>query len=126
MQKKTTRTICNAKFNDHTELLFNDLNILPINKLILSSQCTLVHSIVHKYSPRALHGTWTLNHERNIERELRNGQDIYITLATSEQAKKLPFFVLASIWNQLPYEKTYANPITFKIWLKNYVKQPEY
>jgi hypothetical protein len=61
-----------------------------------------------------LHHTWTFNHERNIGRELRNEQDIYIALATSEQAKKLPFFALASIWNDLPYEKTYNNPTPLK------------
>jgi hypothetical protein len=123
MQKKAIRSVCGAGYNDHTDPLFNQLNILPFDKLVLYNQCTLLHSIVHEYSPRALHHTWTFNHERNIGRELRNEQDIYIALATSEQAKKLPFFALASIWNDLPYEKTYNNPTTFKIWLKNYVKE---
>jgi hypothetical protein len=125
MQKKAIRAVCNAAYNEHTEPLFTQLNILSFNKLIILNQSSLIHSIVHKYSPRALHNTWTFNYERNIARELRNDQDIHVPMATSEQAKKLPFFALAVVWNQLPYEKTYANPTTFKIWLLEHVKQSE-
>jgi hypothetical protein len=123
MQKKIIRVICNAKYNDHTEPLFKELNILPLEKLILFNQSILMHSIVHKYAPPALHSQWIFNFERNPERELRNGQDIYTPLATSEQVKKLPLYVLATVWNNLPYEKTYANPITFRFWLIDHVKQ---
>jgi hypothetical protein len=122
MQKKIVRSVCNANYNDHTEPLFELLKILPFDKLIFQSQCTLTHSIVHKYSPPALHDTWLFNYQRNLGRELRNEQDIYLPLATSERVKKLPFFALATLWNQLPYEKTYANPITFKFWLSDHIK----
>jgi hypothetical protein len=122
IQKKAIRSICNVKYNEHTEPLFNQLNILPFEKLVYFSQSLLVHSIVHKYSPRALHATWMFNHERGLERELRNEQDIYTPVASSEQVKKLPFFPLATLWNNMPYEKTYAIPITFKFWLIDHVK----
>jgi hypothetical protein len=122
MQKKVIRSICNANYNDHTEPLFKLLNILPFEKLIMSTQCTLMHSIVHKYSPAALHNTWTFNYQRGLDRDLRNDQDIYIPRAATECVKKLPLFALATLWNNLPYEKTYDNPITFRFWLNEYIQ----
>jgi hypothetical protein len=121
MQKKVIRAICNTTYNAHTEPLFEQLNILPLNKLILYNQSLLMHSVMHKHSPQALYNQWITNADRNRERELRNGQDIYLPVATSDQAKKLPFFSLAKVWNDLPYEKMYQNQLTFKIWLKEYV-----
>jgi hypothetical protein len=81
-----------------------------------------MHSIVHKYSPAALHDTWTFNHQRGLDRDLRNGQDIYIPRAATECVKKLPLFAFATLWNDLPYEKTYDNPITFRFWLNEYIQ----
>jgi hypothetical protein len=121
MQKKVVRAICNTAYNAHTEPLFEHLNILPMDKMILLNQSLLMHSIMHKYSPPALHNQWMLNEERNIGLDLRNNQDIYLPAATSEQAKKLTYFVLARVWNELPYEKMYQNKITFKIWLKGHI-----
>jgi hypothetical protein len=40
----------------------------------------------------------------------------------TESIKKLPFFALATLWNNHPYEKTYDNPITFKYWLSDYMQ----
>jgi hypothetical protein len=65
---------------------------------------------------------WILNNQRNLDRELRNEQDIYIPGASSERVKKLPLFAFATLWNNLPYEKTYANAITFRYWLNDYIK----
>jgi hypothetical protein len=83
-----------------------------------------MYSIVHKYSPAALHDTWTFKYQRGLDRDLRNGQDIYryIPRATTESVKKLPFFALATLWINIPYEKTYANSITFKYWLSDYIQ----
>jgi hypothetical protein len=122
LQKKVIRTICNVAYNEHTDPLFKMLNIKPIEKLIFCTQSTLMHSIVHKYSPPALHDMWILNNQRNLDRELRNEQDIYMPRASSERVKKLPLFAFATLWNNLPYEKTYANVITFKYWLDDYIK----
>jgi Reverse transcriptase (RNA-dependent DNA polymerase) len=122
LQKKVIRSICNSNYNEHTEPLFTSLNILPFDKLVTFSQGMLTHSIIHKYSPPALHGQWIFNHERNVGRELRNEQDLYVPLAVSEQVKKLPLFAFAENWNKLPYEKQYPNPITFKIALLDHLK----
>jgi hypothetical protein len=121
LQKKAVRAICTAKYNAHTALLFQQLNILPLDKLIIFTQSMLTHSIVHKYGPPALHNQWLSNAERNPDLDLRNANDLYLPLAKTEQVKKLTYFALAKNWNSLPLEKQYANPTTFKIFLKEHL-----
>jgi hypothetical protein len=121
LQKKAVRAICAVKHNAHTAELFQQLNILPLDKLITFSQSMLTHSIIHKYGPPALHNQWQSNAERNPDLELRNANDLYIPLAKSEQVKKLTYFALAKNWNNLPIEKQYANPTTFRIFLKEHL-----
>jgi Reverse transcriptase (RNA-dependent DNA polymerase) len=120
-QKKSIRSICNVKYNEHTGPLFRELGIMPLDKLLYYTKSLLVHSIYHKYCPKILHNTWVTNADRNIGANLRNENDLYVPLATSDQVKKLPFFDLANLWNQLPYDKMHANPITFKIQIKNHI-----
>jgi hypothetical protein len=81
----------------------------------------LTHAIVHKYGPPALHNQWEFNHERNHV-ELRNDNDMYIPRAITDYIKKMPYFSLAINWNDLPVEKMYPNPMTFKILLLDHLK----
>jgi hypothetical protein len=122
MQKKVIRSICNANYNAHTEELFQQLNILPLEKLVKYTKGLLTHSIVHKYGPPALHNQWMFNVDRNAGIALRNDHDMYIPVAVSEQVKKLPYFSLAYNWNELPLEKLYPNPLTFKISLLDHLR----
>jgi hypothetical protein len=121
MQKKAIRAICNANYTAHTEPLFKEMDILPLDKLVVYTQGMLTHSIVHQYSPPALHGQWDFNHQRN-HIELRNNKDMYVPLAVTDYIKKMPFFALAINWNALPAEKMYPNKITFKISLLDHLK----
>jgi Reverse transcriptase (RNA-dependent DNA polymerase) len=122
MQKKIIRAISNVKYNAHTEPLFAQLNILPVEKLVTYAQGCLTHSIIYKLGPPALDGQWTFNADRNPDLELRNGQDIYIPLAVSEQVKRLPLFSFAENWNKLPYDRLNPNHTTFRIAILNHVK----
>jgi hypothetical protein len=63
----------------------------------------------------------SLTLERNHNVELRNADDLYVPLARSDQAKKLPFIAFANLWNSLPYDKYHANPVTFRIALNNHI-----
>jgi hypothetical protein len=98
------------------------LNILPFEKLVSYAQGILTHSIVYKLGPPASDGHWTFNADRNPDLELRNGHDIYIPLAVSEQVKRLPLFSFAENWNKLPYDRLNPNHTTFKIALLNHLK----
>jgi hypothetical protein len=122
MQKKVIRVICNAGYNEHSEPLFEQINILPFEKMVIYAKSLLTHAIIHKYGPPSLHNQWMFNNERNVNIELRNEQDIYVPMAISEQLKRLPYFSFAHNWNNLIYEKQYPNPTTFKIALLDHLK----
>jgi hypothetical protein len=119
-QKKAIRIITRSNYNAHTAPLFNNLRIMPFDNLVKYSQSLLMHSIVHKYSPQALHDTWIFNFERNPDVHLRNGDDLYIPLARSEQSSKLPIFALPRLWNELPPFKLTPELSIFRPLLKEY------
>ena len=125
MQKKTIRTISKSKHNASTLPLFNTLKILPLNHLITLTKGLLIHSIYHKYSPTALHNTWTTIGQQNDindhDHDLRNANDLYIPFARTEHVKRLTYFSLPATWNTLPDDKFTPNKTTFKIALKNYL-----
>jgi hypothetical protein len=79
-----------------------------------------MHSIVHRYGPEALHNTWTTNLERNPNLLLRNANDLYVPRARTDHTKKLPYFALSNLWNDLPDLKLTPNPVTFKILIKEH------
>jgi hypothetical protein len=113
-QKKSIRLITRSKYNEHTAPLFQNLKIMPFETLVSYSQCIIMHSIIHKYCPPALHNTWVNNQDRNLNIMLRNADDLYVPLARTEQMKKLPFFHWAKLWNELPPLKLTLQPPTFK------------
>ena len=120
IQKKVIRTITKSNYTAHTAPLFNSLKIMPLKHLIIYSQSLLVHSIYHKYSPPSLHNTWITNGTRNGNRELRNADDLYVPFARTEHVKKMSYFALPKVWNDLHEQKYTPNPITFKIAIKSH------
>ena len=122
MQKKAIRTISKSGHNANTLPLFNALKILPLNHLITLTKGLLIHAIYHKYSPTALHNTWTTIGQRNDnnDHDLRNASDLYIPFARTDQVKRLTYFSLPATWNSLPDNKYTPNKTTFKIALKSY------
>jgi len=93
---------------------------MPLKTLIAYSQSLLMHSIYHKYSPDTLHNTWITNSDRHNDRDLRNGDDLYIPTARTEHTKRLTYFALPKMWNNLHEQKYTVNPITFKIAIKKH------
>jgi hypothetical protein len=47
MQKKVIQAISNERFNANAKSLFEQLNILPFDKLITLSKSTLTHAVIH-------------------------------------------------------------------------------
>lgn len=120
MQKKSIRIVTRSAYHEHTAPLLRSLKIMQYKHLITYTQSILMHSIIHKYSPPSLHHTWTTNNQRNNGLDLRNADDLYIPLARTEQVKKLPYFALPKVWNELYEQKYTPNPITFKIAIKSH------
>ena len=120
MQKKAIRIVTKSNYTSHTAPLFNSLKIMPLKHLISYTKSLLVHSIYHKYSPSSLHSTWVTNSMRNNQHDLRNADDLYVPLARTEHVKRLPYFQLPKMWNELYEQKYTPNPTTFKIAIKEY------
>ena len=72
MQKKAIRLITKSKSNAPPLPLFSQLKILPLEHLITLTSGQLIHSIYHKYAPKALHNLWITNEQRGINHELRD------------------------------------------------------
>ena len=107
----------------HVRPLFTMLKILPFDLLITQIKGLLVHSILNKYSPIALHNTWQTNQERDPNYGLWDAHLLYIPFARTDHVKRLPFFSLPKLWNDLPDFKLSRNHITFKIALKEYLHE---
>ena len=94
------------------------LSILPFEHLITLTSGQLIHSIYHKYSPKALHNLWLTNDQRGINHDLRDAHLLYVPFARTEHVKRLPYFAFPKLWNEMPDFKLTSNPVTFKIALK--------
>ena len=118
MQKKAIRLITKSKSNAPPLPLFSQLKILPLEHLITLTSGQLIHSIYHKYAPKALHNLWITNEQRGINHDLRDTHLLYAPFARTDHVKRLPYFAFPKIWNELPDCKLSPNPVTIKIGLK--------
>ena len=104
-QKQAIRTICNEPYRAHTQPLFKQLKILPIEKLIQFSNVKFMHSFHFKILPISFANTWMTNIERNPERALRNANDLFIPPHRVEFVKRLPLYNMPLVWNNAPGDK---------------------
>ncbi len=66
-----------TKYNDHTEPVFTELNILPLPDLMTLLNLKLFHSFVHRYIPIAFENSWITvgnQHDGLANIELRNAK----------------------------------------------------
>jgi hypothetical protein len=54
MQKKAIRIISNANATAHTDTLFINHGILPLDKLITQGRLHFMHSVINKYCPESM------------------------------------------------------------------------
>jgi Reverse transcriptase (RNA-dependent DNA polymerase) len=120
MQKKAIRIISRAKFNEHTEPLFTNLNILQYDKIMLTSAASFMHSVVYKYAPKSFHNFWDTNEDRELQRDLRNVNLFRPPAPRIEIFKQAPIYQLPVLWNNLGDVKFQRNPIMFKCLIRNY------
>ena len=114
MQQKAIRLITKSKSNAPPFPLFSQPKIFPLEHLITLTSGQLIHSIFHKYAPKALHNLWITNEQRGINHDLRDAH----LLCAPDHIKRLPYFAFPKIWNELPDCKLSPNTVTFKIGLK--------
>jgi len=120
-QKKAIRTITKSSYNAHTEPLFQQLNILPLEKIILHAKLTFMHSVYYEYSPTSFSNTWTTQEQRHPELNLRNATDIYLPFPRIELYKKLPIYSLPSAWNETGDFRYQRNAFTYQVALREFL-----
>ena len=77
-QKQAIRVITNSQYRAHTNPLFKELNIMPLNELIVFSQLKFMYKFKNNMLPLSFAETWITNRERNPNLNLRNADNIYI------------------------------------------------
>ncbi len=77
-QKQAKRVVSNAGYRDHTAPLFAKHKILPVNELIYFCKVKFMHSYMFGRLPPSFFETWQTNRERNVARELRNADYLYV------------------------------------------------
>jgi hypothetical protein len=119
VQKKAIRIMTSSPYNAHTNPLFLQHSILPLDKLILQAQLSFMHAIEYKYAPVSFENIWTKTGQREHVQNLRNANDFYLPIPRTEMFKKSTFYAMPAAWNNLPIEiKLQQNKITFKWALK--------
>ena len=121
IQKKAIRVITKSRYNDHTAPLFQRLNLLAYENIIIYNKLVFMHSIEYNYAPLSFSNVWRKNLVRDNVYNLRNNDDFILHPFRIELYKKIPIYSFALEWNQLGDLKFQYNKITFQIALKYFL-----
>ena len=100
-QKQCLRVINKAHFNAHTNNLFFDCKILPLEDLIIYQKAIFMHAIAHNYSSVS-YPSFALNSVVGDHRfNLRNDSDFFVPRATFNIVSKMPLIDFPNTWNCL-------------------------
>jgi len=98
-QKEAVRAICNLGYREHTNPLFKNLKILPLNEMIKFANLKFMHNYINNKLPFSFNETWVFNRDRNLNRLLRNANDLYIPAHNFATLKRFPLFTFPRLWN---------------------------
>jgi len=118
IQKKAIRIMTNSRYNAHTQPLFINHKILPLDKILKSGRLTFMHSVYYDYAPKSFMNTWQKNEERLGDYNLRNDDLYMLPVPRIEFFKRMPIYSLPVEWNNAEELKYYENKITFRHALK--------
>jgi hypothetical protein len=110
-QKEAIRVISNAEYRDHTNRLFKQKCILPLDDLIKLSILKFMHKFKHGKLPFSFNETWVSNRVRNPNLDLRNAENLYVPAHHLASVKRFPLFAFPKIWNEAAEVKN--NPSIF-------------
>jgi hypothetical protein len=125
-QKIAIRLITNSPFNAHTEPLFKNLKILPLNDLIQMQKLQFMQRYIHNDLPRSFLGEWLTNEERRLDPDqavLRNQDNLYVPFACTIFSENMPWTSLPKTWNAFDCNdiKFIRNKLEFKLKLKDHL-----
>jgi hypothetical protein len=125
-QKIAIRLITNSPFNAHTEPLFKNLKILPLNLLIQMQKLQFMQRYIHNDLPRSFIGEWLTNEERRQDPDqavLRNQDNLYVPFARTIFSENMPWTSFPKAWNSFDRNdiKFIRNKLEFKTKLKDHL-----
>ena len=108
LQKTAVRTLCNAKYNAHTEPLFKKEEILPLPDLISLKKIQFMHRFSQKFLSASFDRVWIRNNVCNIgenEIQLRNNDCLQLPPSRLALTDRLPTYDFARTWELFPDEQ---------------------
>jgi hypothetical protein len=128
LQKKAMRIISGAPYNSHTEPLFKNNSILPLNLLIKYFGLLFMYDYCNNLLPLSFRNLWPTNVERRnrentveIYRNLRDDNLLHVPFVRLEHFMKFPLAEYPRLWNDFNNSVLAPNRNTFKIMLKEYL-----
>jgi hypothetical protein len=118
-QKEAVRAIFNLGYREHTNPLFKNLKILPLNEMIKYANLKFMHSYINNKLPFSFNETWVFNRDRNINRLLRNANDLYIPAHNFATLKRFPLFTFPRLGNDEEDRKFTPSPTLYCKLLKS-------
>jgi hypothetical protein len=131
MQKKAIRIINGAPYNSHTEPLFKNNSILPVDLLVKYFKLLFMYDYCHNLLPLSFKNLWPTNAERRNQenpaynnRILRDDNLLHVPFSRLEHYRKFPLVDYPHTWNDFTSLNAIVTPtvveICSKIRLKNF------
>jgi hypothetical protein len=125
-QKAAVRTICGARYNDHTEPLFKTQKILPVEYLMDFFALQFMQHYQQGFLPSIFNDTWSLASLRRAEDfhiNLRNNDDFAVPFARLNLTERQPLTHFPKVWLNFQNEnvKFIRNKLEFKQKLKEHL-----
>ena len=108
-QKEAIRIITNSGYRDHTQPLFANMSILPLDQLIKYHSLKFMHNFHFRKLPFSFSEMWLTNRNRNPAVNLRNADDLFVPHHKFATLKRMPLFTFPRIWKHEDIAK--YNPI---------------
>ena len=92
IQKKAIRIISGSRYNAHTANLFKQLEILPLEQLILFTKLNFMYDYLNEKLPKSFANTWNRNNDLN-RRTIRNGNLLNVPFGRNDLFLKTSLIV---------------------------------
>ena len=102
-QKKAIRLITRSRYNEHTEPLFKQKQILPLTNLVNLSKLKFMFGLKKKTVPSSFQNVWLTHSEMNLHsHDLRqDSEQYYVLISRLNRYKNFPLYSYSKIWNDL-------------------------
>ena len=100
-QKQCLRIVMKSKYNSHTEPLFYESQILPLEDLILQQKLMFMHAIAHQYSTVNFPHFFSNQASNDHRFSFRNDSDFFVYRTNLSSVQKMPLIDFPSTWNDI-------------------------